>query len=116
MKPPLSARARAAFRQRCPRCLEGRVFRGMLDMYERCPVCGYVFGREPGYFTGAMYVSYTLAVPLLALLCLLVWLPTGWSLEWVVGLATLLLLPFVPAIFRYSRVVWMHLDSATGAD
>ena len=34
-------------------------------MYEPCPACGFQFGREPGYFTGAMFASYALAVPFL---------------------------------------------------
>src|SRR2546423_1584030 len=52
------ARTAAMIRQRCPRCLQGRVYRGVVSMNEVCPYCGYVFGREGGYFTGAMYVSY----------------------------------------------------------
>ena len=41
-------------------------------MNEDCPVCGLDFDRgEPGYFTGAMYVSYALAIPLIALLTLI---------------------------------------------
>src|SRR6185295_15533099 len=59
----LKARAIAVLRQRCPRCLEGRVFRGMLAMNDACPECGLVFEREPGYFVGAMYVSYAMAIP-----------------------------------------------------
>ena len=95
---------------RCPRCLSGRVFpRGwrQLHMYYACPECGVVFGRENGYFTGAMIVSYLLAVPLLALLTLVIWLITGWRFDLILLIATLYFLPFVPAIFRYSRVIWM---------
>jgi hypothetical protein len=79
-------------------------------MHYACPNCGLVYGRENGYFTGAMIVSYALAVPLLAGLCLLVWLASGWRVEWVLLVAGLLFLPFVPALFRYSRVIWMHFD------
>lgn len=79
-------------------------------MYYACPECGVVFGRENGYFTGAMIVSYLLAVPLLALLTLVIWLITGWRFDLILLIATLYFLPFVPAIFRYSRVIWMHFD------
>ena len=75
-----------------------------------CPACGVIFGREEGYFTGAMLVSYTLAVPLLGLLTLLTFLLTGWRFDLVLLVATAYFLPFVPAIFRYSRVIWMHFD------
>jgi uncharacterized protein (DUF983 family) len=98
---------------RCPRCLRGRVFpRGwrQLNMYYACPECGVVFGRENGYFTGAMIVSYLLAVPLLALLTVVIWLITGWRFDLILLIGMLYFLPFVPAIFRYSRVIWMHFD------
>src|SRR3954464_5104940 len=78
-------------RRRCPECGQGPVFSATWTMNTRCPVCGLVFGRgEPGYFTGAMYVSYGLAVPLIALLTLVEYqfLP-HWSLLKLVGLASL---------------------------
>ena len=80
-------------------------------MHERCPSCELRFLREPGYFTGAMYFSYTLALPILALLAALVHLvnPTS-PFHWTVLAAALLFLPFVPAVFRASRVLWIHLD------
>ena len=79
-------------------------------MYEACTECGVVYGRENGYFTGAMIVSYMLAVPLLALLTLAVVLVTGWRFDVVLLIAAVYFLPFVPAVFRYSRVIWMHFD------
>jgi hypothetical protein len=90
--------------------LKGRVFRRGMSMYYACPNCRVIYGRENGYFTGAMIVSYALAVPLLGLLCLLIWLATAWRVEWVMLVAGVLFLPFVPPLFRYSRVVWMHFD------
>ncbi len=98
-------------RQRCPRCHQGRMFSGWVRMYAVCPVCRYAFEREPGYFVGAMYVSYGLAVPTLVLLAFLVhrFLP-GWSDLQLLATAAFLFLPLIPAIFRYSRVIWAHLD------
>ncbi|HET6317013.1 MAG TPA: DUF983 domain-containing protein [Chloroflexota bacterium] len=100
----------AMARQRCPRCLKGRVFRRGLSMYYACPERRVIYGRESGYFTGAMIVSYVLAVPVLALLCVLIWLATGWRAEFVILVGGLLFLPIVPPLFRYSRVIWMHFD------
>jgi uncharacterized protein (DUF983 family) len=102
----------AIFRQRCPRCLEGKVFRGLIAMHETCPSCGHRFEREPGYFIGAMYASYFLAVPTVGLLAwaINVWVVPQWSLEWAIVLATPPFLLVVPLIFRYSRVIWMHID------
>ncbi len=80
-------------------------------MSERCPACGLVFEREPGYFTGAMVVSYTLAVAVYLALVSVVWWVTG-RVELALALAALLFLGAVPTIFRYSRVIWMHIDHA----
>jgi hypothetical protein len=82
-------------------------------MHHACPVCGYVFEREPGYFVGAMYVSYALAIPVyLALAEILGMLLRGWSDLAILGLALPLFVPLSPILFRYSRVIWMHLDRA----
>lgn len=110
--------------QRCPRCLTGRVFASDywrdLRMLYACPRCRVIFGRENGYFTGAMIVSYALAVPLVAVLYAGIWavagLGLGWPFAWVFVATILALLPFGPALFRYSRVVWMHVDRLVDAD
>jgi hypothetical protein len=57
-----------------------------------------------------MLVSYALAAPLLGLLALVAALVTGWRAELVILTACLYALPFAPALFRYSRVIWMHFD------
>ena len=95
---------------RCPRCLEGRVWRGFISMNEACPVCGLVFEREQGYFTGAMVVSYALAVPILGAMVIALM-----GLAHLDAVAALVIgdtayLVLVPFIFRYSRVVWLHFD------
>lgn len=101
----------AVLRGRCPRCRAGPVFAGTFTMHERCPVCRLRFEREPGYFLGAMYVSYALSVPLLGSLIALVWLVVpAWSWLPVLAVAALLYLGFVPWLFRTARVVWMHVD------
>jgi uncharacterized protein (DUF983 family) len=96
----------------CPRCRRGPVFRTTWVMNEDCPVCGLDFDRgEPGYFTGAMYVSYALAIPLLSLLTLIEYLMLRtWSLFQLVALAVLLSVPLVPWIWQYSRVLWIAFD------
>jgi hypothetical protein len=43
-------------------------------MHEQCPVCGLRFEREPGYFTGAMYLSYGVAI----VATVPVWLIMAW--------------------------------------
>src|SRR6187549_2648221 len=54
--------------EKCPHCGQGQVFEKKKSpvqlpvMKTRCDNCNYLFDREPGYFLGAMYISYGLAV------------------------------------------------------
>jgi uncharacterized protein (DUF983 family) len=108
---PLRARLASLAAGRCPRCRNGQIFRGRFAMNASCPTCGLRFEREPGYFTGAMYVSYILALPVMAVCVAVVYVIAPQLSFWVtVAAATALFLPFVPALFRYSRIVWIHLD------
>jgi uncharacterized protein (DUF983 family) len=115
-EPDKSRRARsiisAILGKRCSGCREGRVFHSTWQMNEECPVCGLDFDRgEPGYFTGAMYVSYALVIPVIALLTLIEHLIVpDWSLFRLVLLATLVCLPSTPLIWQYSRVIWIYFD------
>jgi hypothetical protein len=80
-------------------------------MNERCPACGHVFGREPGYFLGAMYFGYALGVPVLGLFLLLAWLQwPDWPLYQLLLVALVGFIPLLPVVFRYSRILWMHFD------
>lgn len=96
----------------CPRCRRGPIFAAMWTMYDDCPVCGLDFDRgDPGHFTGAMYVSYALAIPLIALLTLIEHLIIrGWSLFRLVLLASALCVPLIPWLWQYSRVIWIYFD------
>lgn len=108
---PLRVRLAALLQGRCPRCRRGRIFRGLVAMHPTCPLCGLRFEREQGYFTGAMYVSYLLAVPVLAACAGAVALAfPSLSFEATMAVAAVLFLPFVPLIFRASRVLWIHFD------
>ncbi len=109
--PALSALA-GIIKKRCPRCRRAPIFRSTWVMHPDCLACGLDFDRgEPGYFTGAMYVSYGLVIPVIALLTLVehLILP-GWSLFRLVVLATLVCLPSTPLIWQYSRVIWIYFD------
>ncbi len=109
---PRPSRLAAILRQRCPSCRRGRVFAGALSMHERCPECGVRFEREPGYFFGAMYVSYALCVLIVGGLAAVLALTVlrSWNPRWIVFPAGAIYLLLVPAVFRYSRIVWMHFD------
>jgi uncharacterized protein (DUF983 family) len=104
-------RLAAIVKQRWPRCLQGQVFAILFRRHEQCPLCRLPFEREPGYFTGAMYLSYGMALIATAS----VWLMMAWlgrSLGEVLLVIGPLLLVGSPWLFRYARVLWLHLDQA----
>jgi uncharacterized protein (DUF983 family) len=103
--------------QLCPRCRTGKIFRSRLitwfpKMNERCPVCAFKFEREQGYFLGAMYVSYGLALITIVLTSCLLWLVMGWRMDKAVIAGVLLFLPLAPPVASFARVLWLHLDWA----
>ena len=103
------------FHQRCPRCRMGNIFRysifrGFPKMHERCPVCDLKFDREPGYFLGAMYVSYGLGIGVIALIATVIWSLTAWWITKDIIWAVVLFLPLAPTITLFARVLWIYLD------
>jgi hypothetical protein len=80
-------------------------------MNTACPVCGFVFDRgASGYFAGAMVVSYALAVPILAAIVIALISLGGLDVAVALIIGNTAYLVLVPFIFRYSRVIWLHLD------
>ena len=81
-------------------------------MNDRCPACGLRFNREPGYFLGAMYISYGMALALIFVFGAILWWLTTWSLTKVAIWAIVLFLPIAPMLTFLSRVLWIYLDQS----
>lgn len=80
-------------------------------MNDPCPVCGLVFEREPGYFYGAMYVSYPIAIVILLTFYLIAQeLLPDWSPQMVSLLVLVPYIPLMPLVFRYARAIWIYFD------
>jgi uncharacterized protein (DUF983 family) len=111
----LSPRLGAIVTQRCPVCLQGKMFAGWFTMNATCPVCGHRFEREQGFFQGAMYVSWVLSVSYLAVLAILaqVLLVPRIGIVWAVACVVIIHMLCIPIVFRYSRVIWAHLNVGT---
>ncbi|MDH5398126.1 MAG: DUF983 domain-containing protein [Cyclobacteriaceae bacterium] len=101
--------------QRCPRCRKGKMFctpaYNYLEfhkMHEKCAHCDLKFEVEPGFFWGAMFVSYAMVVALFVTefvaLSVLGLLRSG-MIYYMVPVTVIVLLPF---IFRYSRVLFLY--------
>jgi uncharacterized protein (DUF983 family) len=102
-------------RQRCPRCrvgpiFGGSIFRGFPKMHRRCETCDLKFEREPGYFLGAMYISYGLALVTIAIIAVVLWSATSWSIVKDIAWACVFFLPLAPWLTLFARVLWIYLD------
>jgi len=105
-------------KNKCPKCESGDVFKEkgsllrfkMPVMNENCPACGHRFEREPGYFFGAMYVSYAITV-IESVIVFLLWEmfnPGNYDFR-MIGLIALVQVILLFVNFRLSRMVWMYL-------
>lgn len=78
-------------------------------MNERCPACNEDFRREPGYYFGATYVSYTLTVGfgifLFLFFCIVF---DGGTTEFLWLFGTLLVF-LLPVFYRSSRLIWINM-------
>ena len=114
MKIPETIYSAAA--NKCPRCHEGKVFSHnnpylfthMLEMNKECDHCGLHYEKEPGFFYGAMYVSYALMaiVFFVWLVSDLLWIHSEPEVLFLYVLATILVL--FPIVFRWSRIIWLN--------
>lgn len=105
------------FNLKCPTCHEGDQFptgtfsfQKSFDMHDRCPHCGQNYMPEPGFYYGAMFISYIFmgffSIGFVALF------------HWVLGLSTaasfaLLIafcLIFFVYIFRLARSIWLNIN------
>ncbi|WP_240635586.1 DUF983 domain-containing protein [Hymenobacter rigui] len=111
--------ALALLQQRCPRCHQGNLFTTsalhltrFTEMPEDCPVCGQHYEPEPGFFWGAMYISYAFSTGIMLITGLLVYHllhdPAVWVYVTSVAVAAVLL---TPLSLRYSRTVLLYLFS-----
>ena len=81
----------------------------LTDMHETCGNCGLLYEREPGFFYGAMYVSYAFSVGILLANIIVLYNffndPPIWIYITSVAITSALLYPI---IFRFSRIIFLH--------
>lgn len=101
---------------KCPRCHKGDLFveanpyhlSKLSKMHKNCCCCGQPTEPEPGFYFGAMYVSYALGVVMFALLFTLVEFILkieGYHFMWIYALVMIVLWP---VLFRLSRVLYLY--------
>lgn len=101
--------------KKCPRCRSSKLFTEPLmlskplDMPERCKVCGQNFMPEPGFYYGAMFISYILSsffFLLVAGICIIYF---DWSVEAAFGLIVFLGIILYVWVLRMSRSIWINI-------
>jgi hypothetical protein len=94
-------------------CRRAPIFAGRWRMNAICPVCDTRFERAPGYFVGAMYISYAFAVAVLVGMVVIFHLGAfrSWPLVVVIPVAVVVYLLLVPPMFRWSRILWIHFGT-----
>lgn len=102
---------------KCPNCKKGDIFETkgnifllrMPKMHKRCSVCDLKYEKETGFFFGAMFVSYALAVAeMVASLVIF------WSFMDMAPLQVFMIVAFMAILtstfnFRISRAIWIYL-------
>lgn len=104
------------FFNRCPRCREGKMFKSGLyttkfaDMHENCPCCGQAFEPEPGFYYGAMYVSFGFNVAIFIIsLIILYQFVAEITMAMMIGVVAAVVVGLLPVIFRWSRSMYIHI-------
>jgi hypothetical protein len=80
------------------------------QMNERCAVCDQSFDPEPGFYFGAMFVSYGVNTAFFVVVWVaLAMLVEDYSLTTLLVLLGLTVLVFLPLTFRLSRSIWIAI-------
>lgn len=105
------------FKMKCPRCQEGDFFvskpydlKRAGDIHKTCSNCNLKYSKEPGFYYGAMYVSYALGVALFVTLWVSfnLFFPSasiGIQIGTIIGLTILL----TPYLYALSKIIWANL-------
>jgi uncharacterized protein (DUF983 family) len=101
---------------KCARCHKGKVFKinnpyalkNALTMNDYCSECNLKYEREPGFFYGALYVSYALmsGIFIVWFLADQLWLHLEAIILLVVVVSSMALL--FPLIYRSARIIWLN--------
>ncbi|MBS1682754.1 MAG: DUF983 domain-containing protein [Bacteroidetes bacterium] len=77
-------------------------------MNQSCDKCEASFMPEPGFYIGAMYVSYAFTVVIFTVVSLILYFfvkPSDWVYLVAILISAFL---FTPISFRYSRILYLY--------
>lgn len=115
---------RSLIEGRCPRCHQGPLFSAPVtnlarfsEMPAECPACSQTYEPEPGFYYGAMFISYAFSVATLVITGLATYVlghdPAAWVYVTNTILGTLVMAPFS---YRASRALMLYLFGSVHFD
>ena len=110
---------RSVLFNKCPKCGKGDFFLSSNPYsslffkkglnHKNCSHCNLKYEIEQGFFYGAMYVSYALAIGLgCFLLILLISILGEEQLFTIIGIISLSIIVFSPVNYYLSRLIWLN--------
>ncbi|MBK7880870.1 MAG: DUF983 domain-containing protein [Saprospiraceae bacterium] len=105
----------AIIKLKCPACWEGNLFvkEGSplsfnFEMHKRCPHCNENLDREPGFYFGAMFISYIISgfFSLFVVGGLILFFKVDWEISLVV--LAIILVALYAYLYKISRSIWIH--------
>ena len=105
------------FQMKCPKCREGELFESSsfsfnsksFYMPDSCPVCEQNYMPEPGFYYGAMFLSYILTGTFSIIFMFIVHWYFGLTLMTSFGILVLVLGLFFVFVFRIARSLWINI-------
>ena len=107
---------------KCPNCRKGSMFINksifplgkMMDMPDRCPVCGQKMELEVGFYYGTGYVSYALSVALFFFNLVWYWGIFGisykdYSIFYYLITSIVIVVLLQPWLMRFSRALYLYM-------
>ncbi|MBL6658461.1 MAG: DUF983 domain-containing protein [Flavobacteriales bacterium] len=102
---------------KCPNCHEGEFFishpydlKKIGDLHNECSECHLKFSKEPGFYFGAMYVSYGLGIAIfVSVFVANKILNFNLSLFEIFILVGLILFAGTPYLFHLSKIIWANI-------
>ena len=99
----------------CPRCRRGKLFvqpyswGNAYKMKTACDVCLQKYEPEPGYYYGAMFISYIISAWIFIIVGLILAFALHWTITQTLIAVAVLTILIHNITFRFSRSLWIHL-------
>lgn len=106
----------SVLKNKCPRCHKGKIFVSnnpydpwkFSKMHDSCSECHLHYEKEPGFFYGALYVSYALMAGIFIIWFVadLLWLHMDAFVLALSVVGSMLIL--FPIVYRWARIIWLN--------